>query len=301
MIKDSVHGGWVERMPAWARPCLRLARYDRPVGFWLLGLPGLIGLAFAAQSHGFAPADAKWAALLMIGAIAMRGAGCTYNDIIDRDLDSKVERTALRPLPAGSISLRGAWGWLALQCAVGAGILLTLPQPAQMTALAAIPMVAAYPFMKRITWWPQAWLGLTFNWAVLVAYVIKTGHISPGLITLYLGLALWTIGYDTIYAMEDTEDDALIGVRSTARLFGAHMRTAVAGFYAGSCVLITAALYLETVYDFAWLAVFPIAAHFIWQIKRAGKNAAYLAIFKSNVSAGLILALSIAVQPILMP
>lgn len=219
-IKDSVQGGWVERMPEPMRPYLRLSRYDRPIGFWLLALPGWIGLCFAALSVGFSWADVKWAVLIAIGAVAMRGAGCTYNDIVDRDLDAKVERTALRPLPAGSVTVKQAWFWLVMQCLVGLAVLAFFPRLAQIIALSSVVLVAAYPFMKRITYWPQAWLGLTFNWAVLVAYAAKTGMVNLPLFLLYAGLVFWTIGYDTIYACQDVEDDALIGVKSTARLFG---------------------------------------------------------------------------------
>ena len=219
-IKDSVKGHWVNRSPLSVRPFLQLSRLDRPVGYWLLALPGWIGLAFATLSHGFAVSDLKWATLILIGAIAMRGAGCTYNDIVDQDLDRQVERTALRPLPAGTITTKQAWIWLLAQCGVGLIVLLCLPRLAQIISLCSIPLVAAYPFMKRITWWPQLWLGLTFNWAVLVAYAAKTGTVSGPLLILYSGLIFWTVGYDTIYACQDIEDDMKIGVKSTARRFG---------------------------------------------------------------------------------
>jgi len=187
-IKDSDKGHWVNRSPLSVRPYLQLSRLDRPIGYWLLALPGWIGLSFATLSHGFAASDLKWAVLILIGAIAMRGAGCTYNDIVDQDLDRQVERTALRPLPAGTVTTKQAWIWLLLQCGVGLIVLLCLPRLAQIISLCSIPLVAAYPFMKRITWWPQLWLGLTFNWAVLVAYAAKTGTISVPVLTLYAGL-----------------------------------------------------------------------------------------------------------------
>ena len=226
-IKDSNKGHWVNRSPLSMRPYLQLSRLDRPVGYWLLALPGWIGLAFATLSHGFAVSDIKWAALILIGAIAMRGAGCTYNDIVDQDLDKQVERTALRPLPAGTVTTKQAWIWVFAQCAVGLVVLLCLPRLAQIISLCSIPLVAAYPFMKRITWWPQIWLGLTFNWAVLVAYAAKTGTVSIPLIILYAGLIFWTVGYDTIYACQDIEDDMKIGVKSTARRFGKRVRLGV--------------------------------------------------------------------------
>ncbi len=246
IIKDSVTEGWVERMPARLRPYLRLSRYDRPIGFWLLALPGWIGLAFASLSYGFTWDDLKWAALIGIGAVAMRGAGCTYNDIVDRDLDKQVERTALRPLAAGTISVRSAWVWLALQCLVGLAVLAFFPRLSQIIAVSSLALVAAYPFMKRITFWPQAWLGLTFNWAVLVAYSAKTGEITPALLLLYGGLIFWTIGYDTIYACQDIEDDAMIGVKSTARLFGKHVKLGVALSYIICLVLLALAVMNET-------------------------------------------------------
>ena len=235
-IKDSDKGHWVNRSPLSMRPYLQLSRLDRPVGYWLLALPGWIGLAFATLSYGFAVSDLKWAALILIGAIAMRGAGCTYNDIVDQDLDRQVERTALRPLPAGTVTTQQAWIWLLAQCGVGLIVLLCLPRLAQIISLCSIPLVAAYPFMKRITWWPQIWLGMTFNWAVLVAYTAKTGAMNWPLFILYLGLIFWTVGYDTIYACQDIEDDMKIGVKSTARRFGKSIKLGVSISYA-FCVM----------------------------------------------------------------
>lgn len=227
VIKDASKTHWVYRAPKPMRPYLQLSRLDRPIGYWLLTLPGWIGLAFASLAYGFDQSDLKWAALILIGAIAMRGAGCTYNDIVDQDLDAKVDRTALRPLPAGTVTTKQAWIWLLAQCAVGLVVLLCLPRLAQIISLASIPLVAAYPFMKRITWWPQVWLGMTFNWAVLVAYAIKTRTIDTPILILYAGLIFWTIAYDTIYACQDMEDDAMIGVKSTALRFGKRIKTAV--------------------------------------------------------------------------
>ena len=236
-IKDAAQNHWVYKMPKGWQPFLQLSRLDRPIGYWLLTLPGWIGLAFASLSHGLDLSDLKWALLILIGAIAMRGAGCTYNDIVDQDLDKQVERTALRPLPAGTITTKQAWMWLFAQCGVGLIVLLCLPRLAQLISLGSIPLVAAYPFMKRITWWPQVWLGLTFNWAVLVAYAAKTGAVHTPLFILYAGLIFWTIGYDTIYACQDIEDDAMVGIKSTARRFGARVKLGV-----GLCYLIATAL-----------------------------------------------------------
>ena len=244
-IKDSDKGHWVNRSPLSMRPYLQLSRFDRPVGYWLLALPGWIGLAFATLSYGFAVSDLKWAALILIGAIAMRGAGCTYNDIVDQDLDKQVERTALRPLPAGTVTTKQAWMWLFAQCGVGLFVLLCLPRLAQIIALCSIPLVAAYPFMKRITWWPQIWLGMTFNWAVLVAYAAKTGTMSWPLFILYIGLIFWTVGYDTIYACQDIEDDMKIGVKSTARRFGKSIKLGVGISYAVCVICIILAIKFE--------------------------------------------------------
>jgi 4-hydroxybenzoate polyprenyltransferase len=168
----------------------------------------------------------------------MRGAGCSFNDLVDRDIDAKVARTAGRPLPGGLISPKQALAWTILQCLIGLGVLLLLPRLAQIVALCAIPLVAAYPFMKRITWWPQVWLGLTFNWGVLVGYASVTGRLDWPALWLYLACTLWTIGYDTIYAQQDIEDDALVGVKSTARLFGNNARFWVSLFYAAATSLL---------------------------------------------------------------
>ncbi len=226
-VKDSAKTHWVNRAPIGIRPYLQLSRLDRPVGYWLLALPGWIGLAFAGLSHDLVWRDLVWAVLILIGAIAMRGAGCTYNDIVDQDLDAQVERTALRPLPAGTVTTRRAWIWAFAQIGIGFLVWLCLPLLAKGIALLALPLVAAYPFMKRITWFPQVWLGMTFNWAVLVAYAAKTGVMSAPLFLLYLGLIFWTVGYDTIYACQDIEDDAMVGIKSTARKFGGRLRFGV--------------------------------------------------------------------------
>ena len=309
-IKDSNKDHWVNRSPLTVRPYLQLSRLDRPVGYWLLALPGWIGLAFASLSHGFASSDLKWAVLILIGAIAMRGAGCTYNDIVDQDLDKQVERTALRPLPAGTITTKQAWVWTFTQCAVGLVVLLCLPRLAQIISLCSIPLVAAYPFMKRITWWPQIWLGLTFNWAVLVAYAAKTGTVSIPLIILYAGLIFWTVGYDTIYACQDIEDDMKIDVKSTARRFGKRVRLGTGISYGITIAFLTLALFHNPLIsagkrlcasqgefpypDLGNLGVFliiPFALQLIWQLFRFQQNDSLrsLKLFKSNTSAALIL------------
>lgn len=302
-IKDAEQHHWVYKAPVPLRPYLQLARYDRPVGYWLLALPGWIGLAFAALSHGFTPMDIKWALLILIGAIAMRGAGCTYNDIVDRDLDAQVERTALRPIPVGTVSVRQAWIWLFIQCAVGLIVLLSLPRLAQIISLCAIPLVAAYPFMKRITWWPQAWLGMTFNWAVLVAYAIKTGSLSPAVGVLYVGMIFWTIGYDTIYACQDIEDDMKIGVKSTARRFGSHVKLGVALSYGMTLILLMIAIGLQAsnpesnrAIALPVVIVFPLAIHLMNQVRRINPTNSQLSLqlFKSNHFAMVLLTFFIA-------
>ena len=317
-VKDSAKTHWVNRAPLSIRPYLQLSRLDRPIGYWLLALPGWIGLAFAGLSHGYVQQDLIWALLILIGAIAMRGAGCTYNDIVDQDLDAKVERTALRPLPAGNVTTKSAWIWLLAQCAIGLIVLLCLPRLAQIIALCSIPLVAAYPFMKRITWWPQLWLGLTFNWAVLVAYAAKTGTLSPAVLILYAGLIFWTVGYDTIYACQDIEDDAMIDVKSTARRFGKRVKLGVGLCYAISILFTYFAIYTEyanthvlteeelnnpnlysvDVPDILLILIYFVpmslfAAHLTWQTFALEQNEAgkALKLFKSNFWAAVLLIL----------
>ncbi len=308
-IKDADQNHWVYRAPQPMQPFLQLARYDRPVGYWLLALPGWIGLAFASLSHGFALTDLKWAGLILIGAIAMRGAGCTYNDIVDRNLDAQVERTALRPIPAGTISLKKAWLWLAVQCFVGSAVLLCLPRLAQIISLCSIPLVAAYPFMKRITWWPQVWLGLTFNWAVLVAYAAKTGTVSPAVIVLYIGLIFWTIGYDTIYACQDIEDDMKIGVKSTARRFGKSLLKGVFVSYFLSLLFVMMAITYQvdktptlSTLVASFMIVIPFGAHLLFQAYRLSpeNKEQALRFFKSNRTAAIYLVLALSIAGLLL-
>jgi 4-hydroxybenzoate polyprenyltransferase len=290
---DAVRGNWVATAPAFARPYLQLSRYDRPAGFWLLGLPCLIGLALARMGTGFVLNDALLVLLFATGAVAMRGAGCTYNDILDRDIDAKVERTARRPLPSGAVSLKQAWAWLLIQCLVGFGVLLALPDFAKLVALGSIPMVALYPLMKRITWWPQVWLGLTFNWGVLVAAASARGTIALPDILLYVALIFWTLGYDTIYAIQDREDDALIGVRSTARRFGEHIKPAVTVIYAVTGLLALIAGWFASGLAGA-LGAIPFVLHLAQQAMRLDPTdgALALSLFRANRDAGLLLLVS---------
>ncbi|MEO0882544.1 MAG: 4-hydroxybenzoate octaprenyltransferase [Pseudomonadota bacterium] len=280
--------GW-DTLPARAQPYLSLSRIDRPVGIWLLALPCWIGLAFSRIPAGLQWIDLWWALLFGIGAVAMRGAGCTWNDITDQDLDAGVARTAGRPLPAGDVTRMQAYFWLAAQLAVGFLVWLCLPGFAKLVALAAIPLVAIYPYMKRVTWWPQAWLGLTFNWGVLVAGA-TVGVFNIPLVLLYVALALWTIAYDTIYALQDRDDDALIGVRSTARLFGDRAATGAFGFHLAATTHMAFAASLMGAGRLGALTALAFLAHGVWQISRlkASRNANALAVFKSNVWAGAI-------------
>ena len=221
---DAVAAALVDRAPPNIQPYLRLMRLDRPIGTWLLYWPCVFGLALGAvaDSRPFGNwRDWGLVALLGIGAIVMRGAGCTYNDIVDRDFDAKVARTRGRPIPSGAVSVKQAWLFAAGLSLIGLAILLLLDPLAIVLGAASLLLIAAYPFMKRITWWPQAWLGLTFNWGALLAFAAQTGSLDAADFVLYAGLFFWTLGYDTIYAHQDKDDDALIGVKSTARLLGA--------------------------------------------------------------------------------
>lgn len=256
----------------------------------MLTLPGWIGLAFAGLSDGIALSDLVLAAAIFVGAIAMRGAGCAFNDIIDQDFDALVDRAALRPLPAGAVTEKQAWIWVIIQCLIGLLILLCLPRLSQILALCSIPLVLAYPFMKRITWWPQLWLGLTLNWAALVAYAAKVEVVSLSVLILYIGLVFWTLGYDTIYACQDKEDDAVIGVKSTARRFGSHVVLGVGAVYFISFLLISVALGQNGFQEYSLLSI-PFGLLLIWQIGKFDPSSSDLSLelFKFNVWTGLFL------------
>jgi 4-hydroxybenzoate polyprenyltransferase len=293
---DAVRGSWIERAPEAWRPHLQLMRLDRPIGAWLLFWPCVFGLALGAieQGRGFPGQAGDWRllALFAAGAIAMRGAGCTYNDIVDRDIDARVSRTRGRPLPSGAVSLRAAWIFLAAQCAIGLVILLCLNWFSVALGAASLILIALYPFMKRVTWWPQAWLGLTFNWGALLGYAAVTGGLSAQAFVLYAGCFFWTLGYDTIYALQDVEDDALIGVRSTARLFGDRARIWIVAFYAATVILLVAAIFWVTQDWLASALFLPAGAHLAWQVGRLdlGKPQSSLNLFRSNREAGALMA-----------
>jgi 4-hydroxybenzoate polyprenyltransferase len=285
-------GNWVDSYaPLWSRPYLRLSRLDRPIGSWLLLMPCWWSAALAAGMAHDVVRLPLTLMLFFVGAFAMRGAGCTWNDITDRDLDAKVERTRLRPIPAGQVSVAQAAAFLALQALVGLAVLLQFNRFAILTGIASLLIVAVYPFMKRITYWPQIVLGLAFSWGALMGFADTFGRIDAIALLLYAGSIAWVIGYDTIYAHQDAEDDALIGVKSTALLFGANTRPALMLFYALAVVLIGVALALAGAGWMAWLGLAAFAAHLCWQIARVeiADPARCLHIFKSNRDAGLVL------------
>jgi 4-hydroxybenzoate polyprenyltransferase len=285
-------GNWVDtRAPQWSRPYLRLSRLDRPIGSWLLLMPCWWSAALAtgvARDIGQLPIVI---ALFFVGAFVMRGAGCTWNDITDRDLDALVDRTRSRPIPAGQVSVPQAAAFLVVQALIGLAVLVQFNRFAIMTGIASLVIVAVYPFMKRITWWPQVVLGLAFSWGALMGFAVVLGKIDAAALLLYAGSIAWVIGYDTIYAHQDAEDDALIGVKSTALLFGARTHQALTIFYAVAVVLIGAALALSGARLFAWIGLLGFAAHLIWQVRRLeiSDPALCLRIFKSNRDAGVLL------------
>ena len=285
-------GNWVDtHAPPWSRPYLRLSRLDRPIGSWLLLMPCWWSAALAAGVIGNLGRLPLTLVLFFIGAFVMRGAGCTWNDITDRDLDALVERTRSRPIPAGQVSVPQAVAFLVVQALIGLAVLLQFNRFAVATGIASLVIVAVYPFMKRITWWPQIVLGLAFSWGALMGFAVMQERIDATALLLYAGSIAWVIGYDTIYAHQDTEDDALIGIKSTALLFGARTRSALTAFYGLAVVLIGAALVLAAARWPAWIGLAAFAAHLIWQIRRLeiGNPALCLRIFKSNRDAGLLL------------
>ncbi len=288
-VPDSQHHGLIGALPVAARPYALLARFDRPIGWWLLFWPCVFGLALSGGAIQYWPLLA-W---MLLGAIAMRGAGCVYNDIVDRDLDAKVARTASRPLASGLIGVKSAWIWLAILCMIGLVVLLQLRWQAQLTALASLILVAAYPFMKRITWWPQAWLGLVFSWGVPVGWIAATGGVTAPLLWLYAGTVFWVIGYDTIYAVQDQEDDALVGIRSSALRLGGNLRGGVALFYMLAVIGWCLAVWSTRPQILALVALAPVAVHLGWQVVALQTNSTdALDKFRSNRMAGLLMALA---------
>lgn len=293
--KDAVRLSLVDRAPASLEPYLRLARIDRPIGSWLLFWPCAFGMALSLPAATAPYAGNFWQAILLLalfaaGSVAMRGAGCTWNDIADRDIDAKVERTRGRPLPSGRISLLQAYLFLGVQLAIGLGVLLLLRREAQIVALSSVALIALYPFLKRVTYFPQVGLGLVFNWGVLVAAAEMTGEIGPAPLILYAGCVLWTIGYDTIYAHQDRADDLMAGVKSTALYFGEHSRLAIGVFYLAAFVAISASAALSlSVWTLA--ALTPAGVHLGAQVMRLdiARPDVCLRLFRANRDTGFLI------------
>jgi len=290
-VADST-GNWVDRRaPAAARPYLRLARLDRPIGSWLLLIPcwWSAGLATIA-GHERTPSFVQLA-LFFIGAFAMRGAGCTWNDIVDRDLDRRVERTRSRPIPSGAVSVAEAAAFLLVQALIGLAVLLQFNGFAVATGIASLAIVAIYPFMKRITYWPQIVLGFAFSWGALMGWAATFGRLDSAALVLFAGSIAWVIGYDTIYAHQDREDDALVGIKSTALRFGDRTKPMLAVFYTAAVGLIGLAGALAGAGAAFAIGLVAFAAHLAWQVVRLNIDDPdqCLAVFKSNRDAGLIL------------
>ena len=284
-VPDSERCGWIGALPPRLRPFASLMRLDRPIGSWLLYWPCAWGVALAGVRG-------RWDLFLWLalGAFAMRSAGCVYNDIVDRDLDRSVERTRLRPLASGRVRLKAAWALTFGLCLIGLVVLIQLNRIAQLVALASLALVAAYPFMKRVTWWPQAWLGLVFSWGALVGWPAVTGSLDLPAVLLWLGSVAWVVGYDTLYAIQDVEDDALVGVKSSARRLGDKAPLGIAAFYALALVGWGGALWAVKPDWLALLALVPAAIHLAGQALRADPKdgAGALALFRSNRWCGLL-------------
>ncbi|MBS3849383.1 4-hydroxybenzoate octaprenyltransferase [Devosia sp. BSSL-BM10] len=295
-VADAQSDNWVDRYaPQWLKPYARLARWDRPIGFWLLFWPCTWGLGLAAIATPERGFDWMAAILMLVGAVLMRGAGCTFNDIVDRDIDMQVARTRSRPIPSGAVTARDALAFLIAQALLASVILFQFNRFTVWACVASLILVAIYPFMKRITWWPQLFLGLAFSYGALVGWSSQTGSFAMPALLAYLGTILWVIGYDTIYALQDVEDDALIGVKSTARLFGDKTRPIVTGFYAGAYVLWLAAATLAGAgIVFAVISLVALAL-LAWQVQTvdADVDDNPRARFCSNHYVGITLALAL--------
>ena len=308
-VSDAVSGNWVDQLaPRFSRPYLRLSRADRPIGTWLLLLPCWWGLGLAIMADGqFALHDVWIFVSCAIGAFLMRGAGCTWNDITDRKIDGAVERTRSRPIPSGQVTVTQAIIWMILQAGIAALILFSYNVQAIILGFASLALVAIYPFAKRFTWWPQAFLGLAFNWGALMIYVAHSGVLRLEAILLYAAGIIWTLFYDTIYAHQDREDDALIGVKSTARLFADRTPTWLFAFSILSAILLGIATYLACAERgvlstlVAMLAVPAFWIHLRWQMGRFDANdpIRLMMLFRSNRDAGLIVVLFFAIAAML--
>lgn len=302
-VADAPSGHWVYRaLPRWVWPYAQLARWDRPIGWWLLLWPCWWSAALAAVMRA-APGEplatllppTSHLILFLIGAIAMRGAGCTYNDLVDEDIDTKVERTRSRPLPSGQVTRRQAWSFLAIQALVGLAVLLQFNDFAILLGICSLIIVAAYPFMKRLTNWPQFVLGLAFSWGALMGWAAAFADLDPPALLLYLGSILWVIGYDTIYAHQDKEDDAIVGVRSTARLFGDNTKYWLVGLYGGALVLFALAYAAAAVPMPALAGLVAAGAHMARQIAVLDIDDPdqCLRLFKSNTVVGWLIFLGL--------
>ena len=285
IVPDSERRGFIGALPPRLRPYASLMRLDRPIGTWLLYWP-------CAWSIALAGVRGRWDLFLWLalGAWAMRSAGCVYNDVVDRDLDKRVERTRLRPLASGRVSLRSAWTLIGLLCLVGLVVLLQLNVTTAIVALISLAPVAAYPFMKRITWWPQAWLGIVFSWGALVGWPAVIGTLSWTPFLLWFGSIAWVAGYDTLYAIQDIEDDALVGVKSSARRLGDKAPLGIGISYLLALILWAAALWTVRPDWIALLALLPAALHLAGQALRADPSDGALALrlFRSNRTCGLL-------------
>ena len=292
IVPDSERRGFIGALPPRLRPFASLMRLDRPIGTWLLYWP-------CAWSVALAGIGGRWDLFLWLGlgALAMRSAGCVYNDIVDRDLDVKVERTRLRPLASRRVSLRSAWILVGLLCLLGLIVLVQLNVTAAIIALVSVAPVAAYPFMKRITWWPQAWLGVVFSWGALVGWPAVTGSFDRAALLLWFGSIAWVVGYDTLYAIQDIEDDALVGVKSSARRLGDKAPIGVAIFYALALLLWGAAIWTVRPDWLALATLIPAALHLANQAVRADPKDGELALrlFRSNRTCGLLVFLAMLV------
>ena len=305
MVADAPKGNWVDvHAPAATRPFLRLSRADRPIGTWLLLIPCFWGIALAATETGFKPWDIWLAVSCGIGAFLMRGAGCTWNDITDRHIDGAVARTKSRPLPSGAVTVKGALVWMAVQALVAAVILFTYNWLAIGLGVASLALVAVYPFAKRFTWWPQVFLGLAFNWGAILVFAAHAGKVDGAAVALYAAGIAWTLYYDTIYAHQDKEDDALIGVKSTARLFGDNSRAWLWGFIGATTVLMTLAILLALraqhnvpALGLALLGIWGFGWHMALHMRRLNIDdpASCITAFRANRDAGLLVALFLAV------
>ncbi|SDQ79296.1 4-hydroxybenzoate octaprenyltransferase [Pseudovibrio sp. Tun.PSC04-5.I4] len=291
-VADAVKRHWVDtKLPPGLRPFARLARWERPIGWRLLLWPCLWSLSLASNASGAAIPNLWYMILFFVGAVAMRGAGCTYNDLIDKDIDGQVERTRSRPIPSGQISSKQAKIFLGLQALTGLAVLLQFNTFSIVLGVSSLAVVAAYPFMKRITDWPQFVLGLAFSWGALMGWAVVFGSLSLAPILLYCGGIAWTIGYDTIYAHQDKEDDALVGVRSTARLFGEKTKQALYMLYGAAVVFFASAFWLAGSGPLAFAGLAVGAFHLLQQIRvlDIDDGDQCLSLFKSNSTFGLFL------------